>query len=301
MAQQVDLFLETILDTPVKDERALMEFPFFALTKQARMTPFIYDDNVARIEIQPGHKGMATIWDKDVLIYCASLINERLERNLPFSRTLQISAHNFLKVTGRSTGKRGYELFLDALDRLQSTTIKTTITSGFKDERERRGFSWLDSYRVVEKDTRSGRRVMAAVEITLNRWLYRALVEDRRVLTIDRAYFSLSKSLERRLYELARKHCGHQQMWTIGLARLAEKCGSDRDLRNFKREIKIISERDSLPQYHVRLSDERDVPNRTTKSDQENVKKVRRISNNRLNVVFSPRIEQKSAQVIHKA
>ena len=121
------------------------------------------------------------------------------------------------------------------------------------------------------------------------------------MLTIDRAYFSLSKSLERRLYELARKHCGHQQMWTIGLARLAEKCGSDRDLRNFKREIKIISERDSLPQYHVRLSDERDVPNRTTRSDQENVKKVRRISNNRLNVVFSPRIEQKSAQVIHKA
>ena len=36
---------------------------------------------------------------------------------------------------------------------------------------------------------------------------------------------------KRRLYELARKHLGQQPIWQIGLPRLAEKCGSRRELR----------------------------------------------------------------------
>ena len=67
--KQVDLFLDQLADAPVKDERALMEFPFFSLQKRPRMTPFVFDDGTVKIEIQPGHKGIATIWDKDILIY----------------------------------------------------------------------------------------------------------------------------------------------------------------------------------------------------------------------------------------
>ncbi|MEO1019009.1 MAG: replication initiator protein A, partial [Pseudomonadota bacterium] len=233
---QVDIFLDSILDAPVKDERALMEFPFFALTKRARTTPFVYDDGAVRIEIQPGHKGIATIWDKDVLIYCASIINDRIERRLPVEPKLRFSAYEFLKLTSRSTSARGYDLFLDALDRLQSTAVKTTITSGHEEIQERRGFSWIDKYRVITRKTKTGRRIMIAVELTINEWLWRALVENRRVLTINRDYFHLSMGLERRLYELARKHCGYQEAWRIGLARLAEKCGSSRGLKQFKSE-----------------------------------------------------------------
>ena len=47
----------------------MMAFPFFCLTKKGRTTPLTYRDDKVKIEIKPGSTGMATIWDKDVLIY----------------------------------------------------------------------------------------------------------------------------------------------------------------------------------------------------------------------------------------
>jgi plasmid replication initiation protein len=50
---------------------------------------------------------------------------------------------------------------------------------------------------------------MVALELALSRWLYNAVLA-REVLTLNREYFRLGGGLERRLYELARKHCGQQ-------------------------------------------------------------------------------------------
>ena len=119
---QVDLYLESLVSAPLKDDRALMEFPWFSLQKRPRMEPFVYNDGRVQIRISPGEKGLATIWDKDVLIYVATLINDRIERGMSVERTVRFHAHDLLKVTGRGTGKRGYELLLDALFRLRSTT-----------------------------------------------------------------------------------------------------------------------------------------------------------------------------------
>lgn len=251
--KQVDLFLDQLADAPVKDERALMEFPFFSLQKRPRKTPFIFDDGTVRIEIQPGPKGIATIWDKDILIYLTSLVNERIEHGDTTDRTIQFSAHDFLKVTGRSTGKRAYELFLDALHRLRSTNILTNVEAG--GERERRGFGWIEDWRVIERTNRNGARVMGAVEVTMNRWMFNAIVKDRRVLTINRDYFRLSKGLERRLYELARKHVGRQPEWFIGIRRLGEKCGSIDTERKFKFRLNEICEAETIPDYHVEIVD----------------------------------------------
>ena len=132
--QSIDLFLDQLVDAPIKDERALMEFPFFSLRKQPRMTPFVYDDGTVKIEIQPGARGIATIWDKDLLIYLASLLNDRIERDDELSKAIRFPAYDFLRTTSRGTGKRAYELFLDALFRLRSTTILTTIAAGGKIE-----------------------------------------------------------------------------------------------------------------------------------------------------------------------
>ena len=257
--QQVDLFLDQLIDAPIKDDRALMEFPFFSLQKQPRLEPFRYDDGTVKIEIEPGPKGMASIYDKDVLIYLASVLNDRIERGAPVDRTIRFPAYDFLRVTGRGTGKRAYELFLDALFRLRSTTIITTIVAA--DQKERRGFGWIESWRIIERETASGQKVMAAVEITLNDWMFRAVVKDRRVLTINRDYFSLTMGLERRLYELARKHVGHQAEWVIGLARLAEKCGSSREVRKLKTDLQKIITRASIPDYRVELVAAGDVGN----------------------------------------
>jgi plasmid replication initiation protein len=248
---QVDLFLDSIVNAPLKDDRALMEFPFFSLEKRPRMEPLVYEDGTVRIEIQPGPKGLATIWDKDLLIYIASLINDRIEREAEVSRTVLFTARDFLTLVQRGTSNVSYEQFKDALFRLRSTTITTSIAAG--DEREERGFGWIDNFRIVRREQRSGRKVMAAVEVTLNDWMFRAIVKDRRVLTISPGYFNLTMGLERRLYELARKHCGGQDRWQIGLPRLAEKCGTTQDLRHFKADLCKAIERARLPEYEISL------------------------------------------------
>jgi len=162
-----------------------------------------------------------------------------------------VPGHDILKVCQRGTGKHSYDLLLKALARLRGTTIKTNVLAG--NERERSGFGWIDNYRVVERLDSRGKTIMAGVEIWLNQWMFRAIVNERRVLSLDQAYFKLKMGLERRIYELARKHCGRQARWDIGMPRLQEKCGTGNLLRNFKDDLKTIIERDSLPGYRMAL------------------------------------------------
>ncbi|WNM07603.1 replication initiator protein A [Komagataeibacter nataicola] len=118
-----------------------MEYPFFSIQKQPRMEPLVYDDGKIQITIEPGPKGLATIWDKDILLYVVSLINERIERGMTVDHTVRFAAHDLLRVTGRGTGKRSYDLLLDALHRLRSTNIMTTIEIR---RRTRPARVWLD-------------------------------------------------------------------------------------------------------------------------------------------------------------
>lgn len=250
-SNEADLFVDSLIGAPLKDDRALMEYPFFSIQKQPRMEPLVYDDGKIQITIEPGPKGLATIWDKDILLYVVSLINERIERGMTVDHTVRFAAHDLLRVTGRGTGKRSYDLLLDALHRLRSTNIMTTIESA--DERDRRGFGWIETWRVVERKTSTGRKIMAAIEITLNDWMFRALVKERRVLTINPTYFSLDSGLGRRIYEIGRKHLGNQEIWKISLDKLAKKIGTTRELRFFKRDLLKIIGDDVIPDYQLSL------------------------------------------------
>ncbi len=252
MGEQVDLFLDTLISAPLKDERATMEFPFFALTKQPQKQPLEYSDGRVKIRVEPGPRGLATIWDKDVLIYIASIINDRIERGAAVDRTVTIAAYDLLRVCERGTGKDGYEGLHAALARLRSTTIYTDMESG--GESDARGFGWIDDFRIVTRTNSRNEKVMAALEVTVSRWMFRAIVNERRVLTINHDYFRLKKGIERRIYELARKHCRHQPQWSIKLQKLVEKCGTTRDLRKFKADLKVIIDTDSLPDYRMSLA-----------------------------------------------
>ena len=288
--QQIDLFVETLVSVPLRDDRATMEFPFFALQKRPLLTPIIYQDGNVAIRISPGERGIATIWDKDVLIYLSSLINSRIERGEEVSRTVCITAHDLLRVTRRHTGKNGYQEIYDALFRLRSTTITTDIQSG--GERETRGFGWIDSFRILTKENKAGNRVMQGLEITLNDWTFRALVKDRRVLAINPAYFDLTGGLERRLYEIARKHVGRQTEWKVSLLLLAKKCGTmQRNLRRFKFDLKELAELDRLPDYQLFLINDHSSP--TAKAMEaagmKGTRGAKRTPNEAVIVVFKPR------------
>ena len=136
-----------------------------------------------------------------------------------------------------------------AFERLRGTSITTDIkTAG---QRIRDGFGIIDSWHIVEKSPDDER--MVAVEVTLSSWLYNA-VRAYEVLSIHPDYFRLRKPLAKRLYELARKHCGHQSSWRIGLDSLYRKSGSRTSMKEFRRSIREIEEDGYLPQYRMHLN-----------------------------------------------
>ena len=82
-------------------------------------------------------------------------------------------------------------------------------------------------------------------------------MEAEEVLTLDRQYFQLAKPLERRLYELARKHVGHQVSFKIGLEKLRNKSGSQSTIKEFRRLLQSIIADDKrhnhMPGYSFNL------------------------------------------------
>jgi len=68
-----------------------------------------------------------------------------------------------------------------------------------------------------------------------------------------------SEPLERRIYELARKHCGRQATWSISLDTLLKKSGSQSSIKRFRQHVKHIAEHDHLPDYHLAFDEGRDV------------------------------------------
>ncbi|OWK47340.1 RepA [Fimbriiglobus ruber] len=94
--------------------------------------------------------------------------------------------------------------------------------------------------------------------MTLSEWIYNA-VTKHEVLTLHRNYFRLRKPLERRMYEVARKHCGQQDEWAVSLDLLRKKCGSASSDKEFRRLVSLICDEDAqhshMPDYAVRLDD----------------------------------------------
>jgi hypothetical protein len=109
------------------------------------------------------------------------------------------------------------------------------------------GFGLIESWQIL-RATRGGRMVQVAV--TLSDWLFRAVLA-KSVLTLSRDYFRLRKPLERRVYELARKHCGRQPDWRISIPVLARKSGSASPMRVFRRMIRDMMAEDHLPEYSL--------------------------------------------------
>lgn len=243
---QKDFFIADILDVSIKDDMASMEHPLFAL-KAGDMRVKTYERNGNSVTVQPGHGGCATIHDKDIWIYCVSQMVEAMNRGREVNKTVRFTAYDFLTATNRDTSGRAYERMAEAMARLRNTGIETNIeTAG---QRERRGFGLVESWRVVEK-TSGGR--MVAVEVTFPEWLIRS-VTAKHVLTLSPDYFRIRKPIDRRIYELARKHCGNQKQWQCSVETLHEKSGSTDTVRKLRAVLKALADGDDLPDYSVTI------------------------------------------------
>jgi plasmid replication initiation protein len=253
LTDQFELFLPYIADMPLRDQREMMERPFFSLAKSKRVKPIDYTspDGKAWVHVSANPDyGMATIWDADILIYCASVLADMARRGAnDIPRKLHLMPYDLLRAIHRPTTGRAYELLGQSLDRLVSTTIKTNIRA---ENRREATFSWLDGWtQLVDERTERSR----GMTIELSNWFYEGVLMQGGVLSIDRAYFDLTGGRERWLYKVARKHAGGagEGGFAISMPTLFEKSGAEGAYRRFKFEIAKIAERNPLPGYTLEL------------------------------------------------
>lgn len=244
-ARQTDFFLCDILEALPKDDLASMEHPLFTLSTRTDLRILSYSHNGVDITVTPSVNGLATLFDKDILIYCISQLMAALNAGREVSRHLRLTAHDLLVATNRETSGDGYARLREAFERLAGTRITTNMVTGGQEVTS--GFGLIESWQIV-RATKGGRMVQVAV--TISDWLFRAVM-SKSVLTLSRDYFTLRKPLERRVYELARKHCGRQAEWHISLEVLARKSGSASPLRVFRKMMRDMIAADTLPDYHL--------------------------------------------------
>ncbi|QDL91066.1 replication initiator protein A [Paroceanicella profunda] len=246
---QLELFRSVPGDLAARDAQDLMSWPFFSLAKTRRQAPIDFRMGATWISIEavPEH-GIATIWDADVLIWAASQLVSARDAGRPTSRLMMTTPHEILAFTQRGTGKASYERLKAALDRLQSTTVATSIRQ--EHQRRRHRFSWINEWRELADG--NGRAL--GIELILPDWFYAGVLERALVLTIDRAYFDLTGGLERWLYRIVRKHGGRQAGgWSFDVPHLHLKSGVLSPLRRFAFELRAIVARQPLPGYVLAL------------------------------------------------
>lgn len=248
---QGELFrLDSPLTGEIRGERSLMAFPFFALSKNAWMKPLAYATPTVSIEVRPSARGVATIYDKEIVLYIASLMASKIEEGAAVSQDFMFTAHDLFSVTGSNHSARSYSRLADALERLQGTQIKTNIEAG--GEGEEGFFSWLSEARLQYARSGKGEKRLKAVKVRLCDWLFRAILRDRQVLDYASTYFQLGP-IERRIYEVARSTCIDGEALEIDLQTLKLQIGFQNPLSNFRIAMRQIAAANTIPDYDILL------------------------------------------------
>ena len=243
--EQLDLFRALPGDMAPRDAQDMMAYPFFSLAKSRRTAPIDFRSGGVTVRVEGTQEhGIATIWDADILIWAASQIVEARDAGIRPSRRMQATPYEILRFIGRGTSLRDYQRLKAALDRLQSTTIATSIreTTGRRLHR----FSWINEW----KERTDARGAPLGLELILPDWFFAGVLDAALVLTIDPAYFRLTGGIERWLYRLVRKHGGKQRDgWQFDFPYLYRKSGSLAQPRDFARDLRLLAARQSLPGY----------------------------------------------------
>lgn len=240
-----------------------MEFPLFSVSvKPDFRVHKPYGNEKGWIKVIPSAAyGAANIFDRDILIYCMSQLIASANQGEQLSPLMLINTHEMLASTNRRTAGTGYQALADAIRRLHGTRIETNIQMpGYGMEA---GIGFLNGYQLWNQNDKNDPHNVRKYDVDglvleLHEWVFQS-VKSNKVLTFSRDYFKLRKPLERRLYELARKHCGDQSKWLIGWDTLKMKCGSQASMKEFRRMIRNIIEADAeydhMPQYRFEYDD----------------------------------------------
>jgi plasmid replication initiation protein len=261
--EQGDLFLCNRVGLKVKDDLATMDLPVFALSKNKDLEIREYRRGNRTVKVIPSGVGAATIYDKDLLIYATTQIVDAANNGLPVSRAVVIDSGTFLAETKRGDGRASYERIHDMLMRLKGTFMETNIETG--GIRQTQAFGFIEDYEILSERSRQVKapaknKSRTSVDITrvirfsitLSEWMFNGIL-NKEILTTDVDYFKLSSGIDRRLYEIARRHCGDQPLWKINIDLLGEKLGTRRSRAKLRDDIRSTIEADCLPEYRIAL------------------------------------------------
>ena len=241
---QADLFICDVADAVLKDIMPEMEHPFYSLSKKPETAIRRYEHNGNWLEITPSVKGLATIYDKDILIYAISQLMAKFNQGEEIEPRIRLNTHDLLKFTNRGTAGKDYQAICDAVARLGGVRISTNIKTGDIEQFDE--FGLIESSSIRRKHGLDGRLLWC--DITLSKFVFNA-IKNKEVLTLNRDYFRLRKPMERRIYEIARKQCGYQDTSPILVSTLHKKSGSQASIKEFRRKLKGIVKDNILPDY----------------------------------------------------
>ena len=117
-----DFFLLDIADAAPRGDMAAMEYPFFALGTQPDTREREYRRGDVMLRVIPSTRGMATVFDRDVLLYCVSQLMARKNAGLPIGKTVRFSARDMLMATNRTYGRRKLQTARASVVRLRGTS-----------------------------------------------------------------------------------------------------------------------------------------------------------------------------------
>jgi plasmid replication initiation protein len=236
-------------DVPARDQRDLMERPFFSLAKTKRVQPILYKSGATEVQIYAlAEHGMAIIWDADGLIWAASQILAAMRSR--HSDVAILPPHALSAAHRNWAGNRQARIptAQGRMSRLQSTVIRPTIRHG--EHWRRQQFSWINEWE--ELMTRTGR--CEGIEFVLPEWFYQGVLDRRLVLAIDPAYFALTGGTERLLYRVARKHAGRQlHGWRFKLRHLRAKSASLARYSDLALDVRRVVPRQPLLGYALAI------------------------------------------------
>lgn len=249
--EQMELFALEILDFDfsLKDEVDGMSLPIFAVNQKAqqdKLYTWVRHDGKVKMRVE-AVAGRPTQHDKDLVIFVVSALMHEYNSTGRVPDLIELQTRQYLIGTDRKDGGSQYAQFEGTLQRIQHMTVVVESDLGDGVKSINKEFAYITGSEVL---VRSSTDQVLAVRLKVSDWL-KQQISEKNVLTMSRDYFKLTGSLERRIYELFRKHCGKQGKWRVSIDVLHNLVGSASSLKEFKRALGKLIDADSIPEYRM--------------------------------------------------
>lgn len=232
--------------------RSLIDLPFFGLSELPAFETRAYDDGKVRIEVQPGRRGLATIWDRKILHYALQVMQGA---GGVFGSMVSLRPDSFFASCTFSSLDQSAHGLKDALERLRSTSIRTTIENE-RGQRESRFFSWIHTA-TMRTEAGCGRTAVKTIEVVLADWVWQPIFENNSSFQTSPAAFTVTSGISWRVNDLANRHVGHRKRWSTSLATLGEKLGYLAvERRRLAQEIQHVIAANDLPNFEISVRGE---------------------------------------------